>query len=45
MSAVFEFLFCPLHGLLRPDNFVALAAAAQSMIMEISFYLRRIGVL
>jgi hypothetical protein len=45
MSAVFEFLFCPIHGLLRPDMFMAMLAAAQQSVAEISFYLRRAGLL
>jgi hypothetical protein len=40
-----EFLFCPVHGLLRPDNFQALLIMGNNAVVEIGFYLRKAGIL
>jgi hypothetical protein len=41
MNAIFELLFCPQHGIFRPDNFMAIWSSIQVMIVEARFYLAR----
>jgi hypothetical protein len=40
-----EFLFCPLHGILRPDNFQAVLIVGHNLVLDIGFYLRKAGIL
>lgn len=45
MNSVFEFLFCPQHGLCRPDNFLMAWSAGQALLLQVGYYLRKTGVL
>ena len=36
LSNIFEFLFCPQHGLLRPDTFAAVAIYLHMGMIHIS---------
>lgn len=42
---MFEILFCPVHGLFRPDNIVPLWNLLQVGAAHFSYLLRRIGLL
>lgn len=43
MSGIYEMLFCPQHGLLRPDNFLALYSGLQVTGTHMWFWLRKAG--
>ncbi len=43
MSTLFELLLCPVHGVFRPDNFLAVVAGAQNVIVQIRFFLAKVG--
>jgi hypothetical protein len=45
LKAVIEFLFCPIHGILRPDNIFILINLANSVIMHLTVWLRRLGMI
>jgi hypothetical protein len=38
---ILEFLFCPVHGLLKPDNFAVLAAMWSSFYSTAVIYFQR----
>jgi hypothetical protein len=45
ISDFFEFLFCPIHGVLRPDNLVALLAVWNNLSANVMLCLNKLGVL
>ena len=42
---MFEFLFCPQHGLLRPENMLMALAYGDGLITEVRFLFYRFGAL
>ena len=43
MNTLFELAFCPIHGVFRPDNILMLTNVANSAIIHLTFWLRRLG--
>jgi hypothetical protein len=41
MTWLYEALFCPQHGLLKPDNFMAIWATIQVSTIHARFYLTK----
>ena len=45
MSNILEFLFCPVHGVFRPDNVAPMIGVLQTGLMHFQLFLRKIGIL
>lgn len=45
MTSLIEFLFCPQHGLLRPDNFSLGLAFGQTVWMQAFMLAKKAGLL
>ena len=41
INAIYEALFCPVHGLFRPDNLAALFAIGQQGLLSVSMMFHR----
>ena len=45
MGSAFEFLFCPIHGLVRPENLIVAWAGLNNVLLQAGYYLRKAGIL
>lgn len=43
MSALFELLFCPMHGIFRPDNIQALLVVTNNLSANVIFWMAKLG--
>ena len=45
MSDLFEFFFCPVHGIFRPDILMGLKIMLDNGLLTVRLYLMKVGII